>query len=263
MGLANEIVNQKKKSIDFWDKKAKKYPLPFDERAFRNTQNILNLLKERGIDFSNKKVLDIGCGTGIFTLPLAKIALFVVGLDFSPEMLSRLKAEAERFDIKNVYIIHSNWKDFDPYQYNLVKSFDIAFSSMSMAIKEEEDILKMEMLSREHCIYIGWGRWKRNALNEEIFAKHEMPFRPPKGAEALYEMLLSMERCPSIDFVNTSWQWEGTIDEAISDIAMHIDIQGGVPDTEIIRDVVSKNSHNGRIVHTTEAEQGVIVWQVP
>lgn len=263
MRETSERVNQERKFRDFWDRKAKKYPLPFDDSAFNNTQKVLNILGQRCIDFSGRKVLDIGCGTGIFTLPLAKIAQFVVGLDFSHEMLERLKRESERFNIKNIGIIHTSWKDFDPYQNNLIRSFDIVLSSMSMAIKEEADLLKMETCSRQYCIYIGWGRLRKNPFMEEIFAKHEMPFKPPPGAHAIYEILSSKQRQLSIDYVHTSWQWEGTIEEAISDIAMHIDVQGGVPDPEIIRDVVTKNSHDGRILHTTEAEQGVIIWQVP
>lgn len=90
-----------------------------------------------------------------------------------------------------------------------------------------------------------------------------MPFKPPAGAQAIYEILSNKQRQLSIDYIYTSWQWEGTVEEAISDIAMHIDVQGGVPNLEIIKDVVTKNSHNGKVMHTTEVEQGVIIWQVP
>lgn len=263
MKTKSEAINQEKKFKDFWERKAKKYPLPFDNKAFSNTQKVLDILGQKGVDFSGKKVLDIGCGTGIFTLPIAKIAQFVVGLDFSEAMLERLKAESERLSIKNIGILHSSWKDFDPSVSNLIRSFDIVLSSMSMAIKEESDVLKMEECSRQFCIYIGWGRLRKNPLIEEIFARHEMPFKPPPGAQAIYEVLSKRQRQLSIDYVQTSWQWEGTVEEALSDIAMHIDVQGGVPNPEIIKDVVTKNSNDGKLTHTTEAEQGVIVWQVP
>ena len=42
------------------------------------------------------RVLDVGCGTGLLTLPLAERTKKVVGLDMSPEMLARLTAKAAR-----------------------------------------------------------------------------------------------------------------------------------------------------------------------
>lgn len=168
MKVASEIVNQEKKFKDFWDKKAKKYPLPFDEKTFSNTQNVLAIFKQRGIDYSDKRILDIGCGTGIFTLPLAKTAQFVIGLDFSEAMLETLRAEIERLNFKNIGIIHTSWRDFDPYQSNLLRSFDIVLSSMSMAIKEEADVLKMEECSQKYCIY-RLGESEKESFNGRYF----------------------------------------------------------------------------------------------
>ncbi len=257
-----EINDKERRFKEFWNKKAKKYPSPFDDNALKNTRKALDILTQREVDFSGKKVLDIGCGTGIFTLPLAKIAQFVVGLDFSEAMLDRLREESERHGIKNIGIMHSTWKDFDPYETNLIKSFDAVVSSMSMAIKEEEDVLKMEACSRRFCAYIGWGRLRKNPLMEEIFARHDIQFKPPPGAQAIHEILLKKQRQPSIDYIHTSWQWQGTAEEAVGDIAMHMEIQGGAPNLEIIKDIVGQNSHDGKLTHTTQAEQGVIVWQV-
>jgi ubiquinone/menaquinone biosynthesis C-methylase UbiE len=47
------------------------------------------LLRERGAE----RVLDLGCGTGRFTLPFAEEGLRVVGADRSAEMLERLIAK--------------------------------------------------------------------------------------------------------------------------------------------------------------------------
>ena len=44
-------------------------------------------------------VLDVGCGTGLLTLPLAKLARQTVGLDLSPAMLEKLSDKAERQDV--------------------------------------------------------------------------------------------------------------------------------------------------------------------
>lgn len=53
----------------------------------------------------NKKILDLGCGTGRYSIPLAKKGAIVTAVDFSKEMLAVAKKNA-----KNVKI---NFKQFD------------------------------------------------------------------------------------------------------------------------------------------------------
>jgi 2-polyprenyl-3-methyl-5-hydroxy-6-metoxy-1,4-benzoquinol methylase len=47
-------------------------------------------------------VLDLGCGTGQISLPLAAQGAEVVGIDVSPSMADRLQAEAERRGLRSV-----------------------------------------------------------------------------------------------------------------------------------------------------------------
>jgi ubiquinone/menaquinone biosynthesis C-methylase UbiE len=54
-------------------------------------------------EINNKKVLDAGCGTGIFSIIFAnKGASLVVGIDISLGSLETAKALKKRFDLRNV-----------------------------------------------------------------------------------------------------------------------------------------------------------------
>ena len=57
----------------------------------------LSVLRER-IGDEPRRVLDVGCGTGVVSLLLAELGHDVTGVDFAPEMLERARAKARRTD---------------------------------------------------------------------------------------------------------------------------------------------------------------------
>jgi ubiquinone/menaquinone biosynthesis C-methylase UbiE len=80
------------KQVELWDKRAKfqdqthysglkaKY---FEELSLKKITEI--------VDFQDRLVLDIGCGTGWMTLKLAPKTKKIIGIDFSQEMIRRAK----------------------------------------------------------------------------------------------------------------------------------------------------------------------------
>ena len=75
--------------------------------AKRNTdESWIQFMKEM-INFEGKKVLDIGCGGGIYTKAIAEMgAAQVIGVDFSEKMLSAAKEYCQGYD--TVQFIHGN-----------------------------------------------------------------------------------------------------------------------------------------------------------
>ncbi len=140
---------------EFWEFKSKKYPRPFDAGIIDETKKIIKIIEGFNVDFRGKKIIDIGCGTGIYSLVFAEDAYEVWCLDFSQGMIAALKEEAEKRNIKNCRCVICDFNSFDAKEYH--KYFDIAFASMTPAIKNVEDVEKMEMLSKEWCVYIGWA----------------------------------------------------------------------------------------------------------
>ncbi len=257
-----ENKHQQDKFSTFWERMAVNYPLPFDEKNLADTRRVLSLVKSRGVEISYAKVLDIGCGTGIYTLPLASEADKVTGLDDSESMLARMKNVISSIGIQNVYPVKASWKNIDISAYGFENAFDIVWVSMSPAVQTRQDFEKMEKCARKWCVYIGWGRKRRNALMEEVFKLHDLNYGPPPGVGAAYDILITSGRAPSLDYFETSWDWEGTTTDALEDMACFIEMQGGQAHRNQIEKVLACHEKNGRIHHTTEVEEGLMVWQV-
>lgn len=94
---------------------------------------------------TNKKVLDLTCGTGRITIPLAKKGFSICGVDLSKEMLAILQNKIEKFDKKTRNLIHlsnDNMVDFEINdKFGLILITGKAFQSLTQK-KEQIQCLK-------------------------------------------------------------------------------------------------------------------------
>ena len=58
---------------------AQRYPRWDEINMKRDVDFVLEWLKKEGINFKNKTVFDIGCGTGAFAIPLANMGAAQIG----------------------------------------------------------------------------------------------------------------------------------------------------------------------------------------
>ena len=83
-------------------------------------ENEIWALRECGIDWKNKRVLEIGCGDGRLTLRLARLGANVLAIDPSPESIrvARSKkpsrfADQIRFSVGNAERLKNKSESFD------------------------------------------------------------------------------------------------------------------------------------------------------
>jgi SAM-dependent methyltransferase len=262
MQTQSEDTVQQDKFKAFWERMARHYPLPFDKDTFAETCHVISLVKSKGVEIAGATILDIGCGTGIYTLPLARDAYQVTGLDDSEAMMARFAYALALEGMENVIPITASWTAIDISDVGFNKAFDIAWISMSPAVQTLSDFERMEQCATKWCVYIGWGRKRKNSFMEEIFNTHGLHYGAPPGAEAAYDLLSRSGRKPSLDYFEASWTWTGTVEDAIEDAACFIEMQGGRPQRDLIENVAASHEYDGMISHTTHVEEGLIVWKV-
>lgn len=81
-----------------------------------------------------ESVLDIGCGNGALTLPLAEAGHPVTAVDFSPKMLERLEADAHSRQLDNIRIIEASWED--NWSAEGIGIADVALASRSLGVRD-------------------------------------------------------------------------------------------------------------------------------
>lgn len=94
-------------SADFWDRRARGF-----HRSTKDTVAHDPLfLKLRDIVTPETTVLDVGAGTGRFTLALAPLAKYITAVDPSAAMLDYLRRDASEQQLTNISYVQTNWQD--------------------------------------------------------------------------------------------------------------------------------------------------------
>ena len=132
----------KSKTSSDWDKKS--YDMALSTINSPYVEDFISRMELNG----DEVILDIGCGPGALSIPLAKRVKKVIAIDFSTHMLTELEAYASREGVTNIQTFHIGWED----DWNTLPPIDIAIASRSMEVNDAESaLLKMSSYARRKC----------------------------------------------------------------------------------------------------------------
>ncbi|EFO9213285.1 class I SAM-dependent methyltransferase [Campylobacter lari] len=154
--------------MNLWNKKAKSYA-----RYSSNLNEIQKVTFAKLGSLQDKSVVDIGCGSGVWTLHLAQKAKSVLGIDSSSAMLEILQEDAKTHAISNIRTLNLDFENF--YKNNNTK-FDLAFLSMSPALQNEKDYKAFLSLASKK-VYLGWASRRKSSFLDPIFEHFNTHFK--------------------------------------------------------------------------------------
>jgi SAM-dependent methyltransferase len=161
-----------KKLADAWDKRWEKRPEtpgpgPDAEHMRRAAQETIDFLKESGFRPAGSTVLDIGCGPGVLSLPLAREGAEVTSLDISPRTLERLGETAKKENL-SLTTKACSWWSADIDELGLRNGYDLVIASRTPAINDAETLEKMMACSRKFCYYSSFLNVGENPVHRDI-----------------------------------------------------------------------------------------------
>ena len=147
---------------EFWaDKLKNKKDKNWDEAAsgfYRRTkkEDYNDALFNKLILSENDSVLDVGCGEGSVTIPLAKKVKNVIGIDSSSKMLEYLKKRSIENKLDNIETI---LKPIEEIKYDEIGDMDVVVCSRSLngIIPIEEVILELDKIANKYVFITIFG----------------------------------------------------------------------------------------------------------
>ena len=162
----------------FWDAAA-----PVEERDLED-EAINRALRWRHLErhlAGVETVLDIGGGTGAFSIPLARRGLRVTHVDVSPRMLERARANARGVEVDFVQADARELSQFHDRQFDLVLNLDGAISFAGEdahgVIAEACRVTKrtlMVTVSNQAAMVATWVKYSIRGAGRILPAVHEM-----------------------------------------------------------------------------------------
>ena len=94
-----------------WDKKSESYA-KFSGELGDFGKRVFEILRGWGVSFAGKSMLDVGAGTGVYSLYLASLGAKVTAIDSSEGMLRELRRSAEEFGISLQNVLNLSFAEF-------------------------------------------------------------------------------------------------------------------------------------------------------
>jgi ubiquinone/menaquinone biosynthesis C-methylase UbiE len=180
------------KSAAEWDEKSKNYL-----ESARESDYIKTLMEK--IDLNGAEtVLDIGCGPGTLSVPLAKKLERVFALDYSTGMLRALEEECTARGVKNIVPLHRSWEE----EWRDIPEADIVIASRSVEVNDIENALRKMASKARQRVYLTF-KVGGSFVDEEILEQIQRKVIPRPDYIYLVNTLHEMGIYAKVDFIRS------------------------------------------------------------
>lgn len=249
------------KAYDFWKLRAKDFEQGVRERWKTPDSSRDFVCTQVG---KNHTLLDIGAGTGAWSILLAKQAKKVTALEPSPAMLAILRNYLAQQNATNIEIIEAAW----PENASCVEKHDFSLASHSMYGCKDfcAYINAMQNVTRCACFLVMRLPLRGNLMEQAAQRVLGQPYDSPNSIIA-YHILLEMGIYPNILMENSSaWKpWvSATMDDALEMLCKRLGLARPGNHETYLKNLLAQNLRfqDGNYVWPSSVRSALIYWNV-
>lgn len=283
-----------------WDKKSESYA-KFSGELGDFGKRVFEILRGWGVSFADKSVLDVGAGTGVYSLYLASLGAKVTAIDSSEGMLRELRRSAQEFGISLQNVLNLSFAEFcerlsrdgfadaagenfkiyprsqskisnlqaqeaqalnlkdaasktrESENFKIPVAFDIAFLTMSPALKSTEDFEAFLALG-ERKIYLNWASERNSSMLAPLFERFGTGHKRLATAAEKFEALLGARDIKfKSEILTEKREQKRSLQEAVQNAAWHLHMDGAKASEREIEEILKKRAKGGMISDEIEA----------
>lgn len=249
-------LKQKEDRGKDWDKAA----ASFQKRAKKDDYH--EALFSKLILDENDSVLDLGCGEGSITLPLAKKVRRVTGVDSSVKMLELLNERAEEQGIDNVETI---LKPLEDITLEEIGSHDVVLASRSLngIIPIKETLETIDKIANKYVFITLFGpeNWKIEGDFNEYIGKENKHF---PGHNYLFNILFNMGIYANVERLDIkAYREYDSIEEAMDNGKFRLDLLNDEEKDklkEYLEKILTRNSETEKLYNIKDKADWILIW---
>lgn len=210
--VQTKVFDHSGNTAGYWNCRSRTY-----DSEWKTSSYASELLKR--IDLQPEySVLDVACGTGVTTIPIARKVRHVTALDISPMMLGKLRSRLKSAYLNNVTIVNKDWNNVDIGKD--MDEHDIVLVSRSLpGLSLSETLQKFNQAATRAC-YIVWRAEcideRDNEINDALGKKHQ----PYPHFSLIYGMLANLGISANVEiFTASSRERYPSLNEAVLSMA--------------------------------------------
>lgn len=131
------MKNTKDEAPAFWNRRSE----VFDKQVLSVYENAYRKMVKRSAAFLKKedRVFEIGCGTGVATIPLSKYVKEITATDISENMIQKAREKAKNQSKDNIIFRTGELTEMEvePESYDVVAAYNVL-----LYMKNQEEVLK-------------------------------------------------------------------------------------------------------------------------
>lgn len=246
-----------------WDHAASTYDMGMGN-SLQRVEAVIEELKTQGYDRGRiQSVLDVGSGTGIYTLPFARMFPNVTAIDCSSQMNECLSRKSEQAGLNHISVLTADFTEHMFYD-----TYDLVFSSMNPGTYNPDAFEKMLSLTEKLLIYVGIIPKSVSSVEqstlEEILFGIKLTHGGANNIKYPYELLRAKGFQPYIREVSCIWEY--TIDEALAfqrkkELIEKLPCHHKNWEREL-KDYIQQKAVNGQITEKGDCQLGILFCDV-
>lgn len=179
---------------DFWVKLAPRYTAEYNIN--KDTRRVA--AKLAALLGTGSKILEIGCGSGNFTMLMAEYSHSILGLDFSPAMLQELQTRVQETGCSNITMQVGKWEEFEP---QTMFDYVVSVNSLYRIRDMQQALLKMHNCTTKGFIIV---RTIQCPLLYPLYAANNVPCAECLDYRLIPLLLWQQGIHANVEFVNYS-----------------------------------------------------------
>ncbi len=263
--LWNDSTNQYTMEEKVWDERAEEFNSKDIQK--KESGDFLSILEFMEMDQDKKfeNVLDIGCGTGFYSIQFSEISEQVTAMDISQNMLAYAEKNSKAKHRNNIGFIKKSWSELQLEDLKWKEKFDLVFASMSPAINSYENLIKMINCGRKSYFLSGFIE-KRYSLKDEIskiiLNSHN---DNPHGSKiySVFNILWSMGYYPKISYKDSNWEKCKAVDKFYEEALIYFGRIKNLTEEDkvFIKNYIENKAVDGMVEEKITAKVAWLYWK--